>query len=282
MAYYGKNAWKIRLINASIYTVLLGAIGGGSFVGYSKLQPVLEKNSEEEEAKKAEEEKERQESIEAEKKIQESDMEESKLLENEESSSVEQYEEENTMESDEPETTESEKTELNIAETKGIEPEESETTEADAIHEYYYYVEDTSWDQAYEACIANGGHLVTFDSDEEYQYVLNEIEQMGYQSIKFYIGARRELNLQEYRWLNKAGKYYGDVLNDSPNWMQGEPSIVDVELQEVKGEICEEYCVNLFFYADENRWVWNDIPSDLLSVASYYSGRIGYICEIEK
>ena len=39
--------------------------------------------------------------------------------------------------------------------------------------------------------------------------------------------------------------------------------------------------MNMFYMKKTDKWVWNDAPDDVLEVASFYSGTIGYICEYE-
>lgn len=56
--------------------------------------------------------------------------------------------------------------------------------------------------------------------------------------------------------------------------VSGEPSFQDADI--------EETCVNIHYNSEENRWVWNDVPEDILSEVPYYSGRIGYIVEYER
>lgn len=56
-------------------------------------------------------------------------------------------------------------------------------------------------------------------------------------------------------------------------WMRNEPSYQDGDVQ--------ENCLDIFYYEDEGRWVWNDIPNNVLQNVSYFSGKIGYICEYE-
>ena len=158
---------------------------------------------------------------------------------------------------------------------------EEEIQEVNEIHSYEIYVTDVTWEEACQRCIELGGHLVTFDSEEELLEVLNKIAEEGYDNIKFYIGAKRESGIAEYRWFNSDGEYYGKSINDSSHWLSGEPSFYDAELEANKGIRVEECCVNMFYYQDEARWVWNDIPNDLLGAASYYSGKIGFICEYD-
>ena len=146
---------------------------------------------------------------------------------------------------------------------------------------YECYIADLTWEEAYQKCVDRGGHLVTFDSEEEFFFVVDQIIDKGYDNIKFYIGAKRESGIEEYRWFNSTGEYYGKVINNSSHWLSGEPSFYDAELEANKGIRVDECCVNMFYYQDEARWVWNDIPNDLLSAASYYSGKIGFICEYD-
>ena len=56
--------------------------------------------------------------------------------------------------------------------------------------------------------------------------------------------------------------------------MLGEPSYEDGDIQ--------ENCLDFYYYDEENRWVWNDAPNDILEVAPYYAGTIGYIVEYEE
>ena len=43
-----------------------------------------------------------------------------------------------------------------------------------------------------------------------------------------------------------------------------------------------EMYMNMFYVSKEGRWVWNDVADDLIAVADFYAGTVGYICEYEK
>lgn len=145
-------------------------------------------------------------------------------------------------------------------------------------HAYKYVVADCTWTEAYTACQTAGGHLVTFDSPEEYEDVLSAIEEQDLQDCLFYIGGMRDVNSYDYYWIEEGGDSQ-TVLNQAyaDYWLEGEPSYAD-------GEIVEN-CMMIFFYSDEeeesDEWVWNDVPDNVLAVGPYYAGRIGYICEYE-
>lgn len=256
--HYGKNAWKVRVINISMYAALLGVVGCGSYFGYTKLQLVYQEY-------KVKKEKEQEESFQ-----------ESLSKEEYEESFMEERTTESSVENEPATLIVSNQIESTIAETELV-----ETTEEEKIHHYEYYIADVTWEEAQYSCFKKGGHLVTFDSEEEFSFVLDQIIDKGYDNIKFYIGAKREPDEKEYRWMNEDEGYYGEVINESNHWLNGEPSFYDAELEANQGIRVDECCVNMFYYQDEARWVWNDIPNDLLGAASYYSGKIGFICEYD-
>lgn len=146
------------------------------------------------------------------------------------------------------------------------------------IHKYEYVVNDCSWSEAYQKCLESGGYLARINSQEEYDYILSQINQKQMENIHFRIGGRRDENSQDYYWVDDMNNLYGEKINSedywcSGQWMTGQPSFSDKDTQ--------ENCLDIFYYQKEDRWVWNDVPDDILKTVPEYAGKLGYICEYE-
>ena len=143
-----------------------------------------------------------------------------------------------------------------------------------SIHTYEIVMEDISWTDAYYECLARGGYLVRINSPEEYEAVAAQIGSAGLENGMFWLGGCRS-NENEYRWLYEDGSTSAEILNGKEYWLEGEPSFYDESTD------AEETAVLMFHSSAAAGWVWNDVPDDVLSVAPFYAGKLGYICEYE-
>lgn len=152
--------------------------------------------------------------------------------------------------------------------------------QSDEIHRYAYFLSDGTWEDAYRSCIEMGGHLVTFESQEEFDYVSSFLSNNNMQDNIFFIGGRRNLDSHDYYWIDQNNNLTGNVLNtpdawNSGDWLLGEPSFTD------SSSGIEEHVLSIFYHTGLSQWVWNDVANDLVSETSSYSGKMGYICEYE-
>ena len=149
------------------------------------------------------------------------------------------------------------------------------------IHRYEYCLLDGTWEDAYRACLAKGGHLVVFETQEEFDYVTQDLNDKNQQNYIFFLGGRRNLDSHQYYWVDETNSLkVGNCLTDdgwtSGCWLQGEPSFEDTNLG------LQEHVLSMFYYDDLGKWVWNDVPNNLIEAISSYSGKVGYICEYEE
>lgn len=164
--------------------------------------------------------------------------------------------------------------EIQVANYEILEEVAAEDTEYE-LHGYDYIVEDVTWEEANQACIRKGGHLVQINSLDEFEKILEDIAYHQMEDVHFYVGGRREKSEHEYYWRNKNGEKVGALLNPgqgswaSAFWMENEPSFEsDDEL--------ESY-MTLVHY--QGAWVFNDVAND---ITPFYPGKTGYICEFSE
>lgn len=165
------------------------------------------------------------------------------------------------------------------ADSEDQEAEEVYDSTEGGIHRYTYHVDDCTWSEAFEKAKEAGGYLVRINSQDEFDFLIGEITKLGYEKIQFRIGGHRDSGSTEYYWVDEDGSLYGDMVNSSDYWchelwMANEPSYRDGNT--------EEDCLDMFYFSSESRWVWNDVPDDIIAVVPYYSGKIGYIVEYEE
>lgn len=147
--------------------------------------------------------------------------------------------------------------------------------ETGSCKRYQLIQADVTWEEAFSDCISRGGILAQINSEEEFQKITGMIEEQGMQNVHFYLGGRRDADGWKYYWsADAAGRLEGELNPEgdswaSAHWMENEPSFTsdgDTELY-----------MNLIYYKE--KWVFNDVPSD---ITQYYPGRTGYICEFKE
>lgn len=170
------------------------------------------------------------------------------------------------------------RTEATTEQVDTSEPEEDSVVEE--THTYEIVLEDCTWEEASRAAKDAGGYLVNINDEEEYDRIISQLRREGYddQGYQFYLGALRDYDTYGYYWIDEDDVMYGDDISSysywaSDEWFSGEPSYYDEE------EEVDEYYLDMFYRTEDGAWYWNDIANDILEMAPYYSGRVGYIIE---
>lgn len=120
----------------------------------------------------------------------------------------------------------------------GIEEQETEEQEI-VTYRYEFLVGDVTWYEAYEDCIARGGHLVTIESQEEFEILTEQLMDQKMERYLFWLGGMRLSESREYRWVDEAGNMGEEPLCGSDAaveyqncWLEGEPTYQSGESQE--------------------------------------------------
>ncbi len=144
------------------------------------------------------------------------------------------------------------------------------------IKGYEIFIEDCTWEEAFDKCLEKGGHLACFESPDEWRDMLETLKIEGLTNTSLFIAGRRDSNSEQYRWINADGKPGDDIINSSTYkafWLDGEPSFEDDSI--------EECYMDVLYKKKADSWFFNDIPNDVIAVAESFSGKIGYICEYD-
>ncbi|SFK45073.1 zinc-ribbon domain-containing protein [Lachnospiraceae bacterium KH1T2] len=146
------------------------------------------------------------------------------------------------------------------------------------VHTYAFVDADVTWEQAWADAISKGGYLAHINSDEECQYILNQISSRSADTICYLIGAKRDAESKDYYWVAPDGSYVGDpIQTDSAfngYWLTNEPSYKD------ENSIDECY-LDMLYRKKDKRWYLNDITNDIISTSAYWKGKMGYIIEFD-
>lgn len=143
------------------------------------------------------------------------------------------------------------------------EPEPSPEPEPPKESTYEVIVSDASWEAAAAAAKEKGGHLVVFDSEEEYIRVAGLANEKG--AAYVWIGLSRAEG-GELAWVQPT---------ETPfyRWADGEPSVKDTN------GTPEDY---VLLGVRDGTWVMNDCGNDPAgSYPRFYRGRMAYVIEYE-
>ncbi len=143
-------------------------------------------------------------------------------------------------------------------------------------HRYELFIEDCTWEEAFQKCREKGGYLASMTCDEEFDVVDALIRSEGKQSYCFYIGANR-MGTYSWHW-TEPGLTQNDCTGNGywKHWLDGFPSY---ESTLADGTVIKEEYAEYIYRKSEDKFYINDIPNDVIRYYPEYKGRMGYICE---
>lgn len=152
------------------------------------------------------------------------------------------------------------------------------------IHRYEIVAGDVNWYTAMGDAESKGGYLVHINSKEEYDYITDMLENEGYHDYIIWLGAVRSGFQKKFRWgyVDESYRTSDEVLEENPVydefWLEGEPSYYS---EGENGEKWSEDYLDMFYSKKQGKFVWNDVPDDLIMVVPSYKGKIAYVIEYE-
>ena len=129
-------------------------------------------------------------------------------------------------------------------------------------HYYTLFTDDLTWEEAKKACERMGGHLVSINSQEENQIIVNLCK--GTSKGLYWIGAYSD---DKGKW-----KWVSDEKFDYTSWDVNQPSKTGEKYAQIYGE---------HFENNEHIGKWNDANSSKGDISWFSVKNVGYICEFE-
>lgn len=126
-----------------------------------------------------------------------------------------------------------------------------------------------------------GGYLVSIDSKEEFNTITAQARAQrnsGSSVLQYYIGAKRPSSSSTYYFTDKSGNVTNRAVSSVFGtwfWGSGEPSYADANTGD------NETILSIMYLESSDSWVGNDVVDDIAAHYSEFSGKVGYIVEIE-
>lgn len=135
-------------------------------------------------------------------------------------------------------------------------------------HTYYLYTGYT-WQEAEDYCESVGGHLVTITSQEEMDFIVNDLESKSEKANCYWVGLQRDGD--SWKWITDEPFSYS-------NWAENEPNNYKDNGENVVHLFGKEYTDDK---GTKRVGTWNDVTNEGAEYISdfYTLNNFGYICE---
>lgn len=179
----------------------------------------------------------------------------------------------------------------NVADTGNTDSDDSSSQKTTQVvtHRYEAYVEDVTWQQAFDRAKQKGGHLAIIQSTDDWQKVVDAVNSVNNTKVSYYLGGLRDSD-RVYHWVDKDQYFMdGNLVDESAlngHWYTDQPSYVDNVTTDDGGSITiQEDSIAILMPANSSEWYLNDVNSDILSAypSSFnFHGKVGYVVEYDE